>query len=80
MGYDANEKVPPLDRGTFSFSSYPLNFALIKSETRFPRRDGNAFKKDFANLKMLIYGDFLDKSSKLIFGDSNFLRNNIKHG
>ena len=57
-GYDENEKGPPLDRGTFSFSAYPLNFALIKSETRFPRRDGNAFKKDFANLKMLISGDF----------------------
>ena len=41
-GYDENEKGPPLDRGPFSFSSYPLNFALIKSEMRFPRRDGNA--------------------------------------
>ena len=59
-GYDENEKGPP---ETFSFSSYPLNFALIKSETRFPRRDGNAFKKDFANLIMLISGDFLEKSS-----------------
>ena len=41
-GYDENEKGPPLNRGTFSFSSYPPNIALIKSEMRFPRRDGNA--------------------------------------